>query len=117
MKPSSLFLSALAMIITPQLNASPQAVQGIDKTSAEVRIRYTDGVLVLRPLADDTVRVRFGPAQLPETPSFVLTQSLPTPAFKIDDGSPTIKVSTGKLQVTVDRESGALAFLDASGQV
>ena len=28
-----------------------------------------------------------------------------------------IKVSTGKLQMTVDRDSGALAFLDASGRV
>jgi len=117
MKPSLRFFSALALIVIPQLHAAPQAVQGVDKTSAEVRVRYTDGVLVLRPLADDTIRVRFGAAPLPETPSFVLTQSLPTPAFKVEDDTRTIKVSTGKLQVNVDRESGALAFLDASGRV
>ncbi|HEY0946630.1 MAG TPA: TIM-barrel domain-containing protein, partial [Opitutaceae bacterium] len=117
MKPFTLFFSALASVVTPWLHAGPQAVQGLDKTATEVRIRYADGVLVLRPLADNAVRVRFGAAPLSETPSFVLTQSLPTPAFKIEDGIQTIKVSTVKIQVNVDRESGALAFLDASGRV
>ena len=97
MKPSILFCSALAVIVTPQLHAGTRAVQGIDKAATEVRIKYTDGVLVLRPLAEDTIRVRFGAANLPETPSFVLTQSLPTPAFKVEDGMRAIKVSTGKL--------------------
>ncbi|HEY8933554.1 MAG TPA: glycoside hydrolase family 31 protein [Rariglobus sp.] len=117
MKPSILFFSAVACVVAPWLHAGPQAVQGIDKTAAEVRVRYADGVLVLRPLADDAVRVRFGDARLPEKPSFVLTQPIPTPAFKVEDGPRLIKVSTGKLQVAVDRESGALAFLDASGRV
>jgi len=65
MKPSILFFSVLASIVTPWLRAGPPAVQGVNKTAAEVRIHYTDGVLVLRPLADDTVRVRFGAAQMP----------------------------------------------------
>lgn len=117
MKPSILFFSALACILAPCLHADAQAVQGIDKTADEVRIRYTDGVLVLRPLAADTIRVRFGAAPLPDRPSFVLTQPLPTPAFNVEAGTQLIKVSTGKLQVAVDRESGALAFLDASGRV
>lgn len=60
MKPSFLFFSALAMIGAPQLYAGQQAVQGIETNAAEVRIKYNDGVLVLRPIADDMVRVRSG---------------------------------------------------------
>ena len=110
-------LSVLAGILfTPPLVANP-AVQGTEKTASELRIKLVDGLLVLRPLADNIVRVRFNDGRTVENPSFVLTEKLVPPKFDVREEDNTIRVTLSKVRIAVDRESGAMTFLDAAGSV
>ena len=110
-------LSVLAEILfAPPLAADP-AVQGTEKTVSELRVKLVDGLLVLRPLSDNVVRVRYSDGRTVENPSFVLTQKLTPPKFEVSEEGNTIRLTLKKVQVVVDRESGAVTFLDAAGSV
>jgi alpha-D-xyloside xylohydrolase len=73
---------------------------------------------LLRPLSDNTIRVRFTPdASTPETQSYVINQPAAAPSFKIRESAATIRVSTRDLVASLDRATGSLTFLDREGRV
>jgi alpha-D-xyloside xylohydrolase len=83
----------------------------------ETRLELEGGVLVLRPLAENAVRVRFtGRAHnQAEMPSLILTAKRAAPRFTVRKDSLALRLATSALSVIVDRETGAVRFEDARG--
>ena len=99
------------------LSAAPEAaVNGIVKRAAEVQITIGGEVLLLRPLADNAIRVRLAAPAAAETPSLVLAEKVPTPKFTVNEAKKTVTVATAKMKVVVDRNTGGLSFQDAAGK-
>lgn len=82
--------------------------------------RATDPrLLKIEVLADDIIHVVAAPGDAFSTrPSLVVerTDWAPVDWLRVDDGR-TTTITTPKLRVTVDRETGALTFYDANGDV
>lgn len=82
-----------------------------------ISLEIDGGRLVLRPLLDNAVRVRFTRGDAPEAPSLILTERVTPPAFRVSESAQTLTVETAKLRATVDRATGTVTFIDADGRV
>ncbi|MGD0830852.1 MAG: TIM-barrel domain-containing protein [Terracidiphilus sp.] len=80
-------------------------------------LRLASGELRIQVISEATVRVAFSPS-----PDFFGRTSIDrvppaaaTPAFKISESPRNYTLTTARLQVTVDKESGAVSFADDAG--
>jgi alpha-D-xyloside xylohydrolase len=113
----SLFAGLMLALSASLVAAAPEAtVKSVVKRDAEVQIAMGDQTLVLRPLADNAIRVRLAASDAAESPSLVLTEKVPTPKFKVNESKETVTVATAKMKVVVDRGTGGLNFQDAAGK-
>ena len=81
-------------------------------------IPVSGGMLKIQVCADDIIRVAFAKDAAFFTRSTLATapKRCQTPAFTTTTASGTTTITTAKLQVRVDTATGAVTFLDASGQ-
>lgn len=92
-------------------------MQILSRSASELQIALSGGVLALRPLADNTLRVRFTPGQpTPEAPSLVFNQPFTPPPFALRETPDSFQLVLPCLTARLDRASGALSFIDASGR-
>jgi alpha-D-xyloside xylohydrolase len=112
-----LFVFPLALVILSPAMAAESVVQSVAKQAAGVSLTLPDGRLEIRPVTDGAIRVRFSDGKTPETPSFVMSEKLPTPKFDVRETPVAVTVSTAKLAAAVDRATGAVTFLDKAGRV
>src|SRR5690606_23275596 len=79
------------------------------------------GHLLVRPLLDNTVRVRFTPGPAAEAstipPSLVLSEDTEAPRARRREKDDTVTLELPRIRATVDRRTGALTFSDADGRV
>jgi len=75
------------------------------------------GRLVLRPLLDNAIRVRFTRDDAPEQPSLILTEHVSTPTFQVQKSDKAVLLELPKLRASVDLATGAITFSDAAGRV
>ncbi|HLP08155.1 MAG TPA: TIM-barrel domain-containing protein [Opitutaceae bacterium] len=109
----TLLLSAFALVLTAQLPAQPAA----PATPREWSIEIGGGRLVLRPLLDNALRVRFVRGASVESDSLILTEDVPTPRFEVREKADAIDLELACLSASVDRTTGTITFRDASGRV
>jgi alpha-D-xyloside xylohydrolase len=83
----------------------------------EVSLEIDGGRLVLRPLLDNAIRVRFTRDAVPEPASLILTEPTPAPGFTTNESPDALVIATSRMQARVDRANGAITFLDAAGRV
>ncbi len=83
----------------------------------EVRLEGEGGLLIVRPLADNAIRVRFTGAVTGETPSLILTEKTAPQRFVVSESPRDISVSTTALTAVVDRETGAVSYHDPRGGI
>lgn len=87
----------------------------------DLALQVEGGRLLVRPLLDNAVRVRFTPgpadAVAAETPSLVLTEKTTRPAARVRETDDTLILSLPRLRATADRRTGALTFADPDGRV
>lgn len=119
MKP---LLTALAFcVMLPPMRAQTAASAAPDAGGPTqpdaVSLDVGGGRLVLRPLLDNTVRVRFTRGNAPEAPSLILSEHVAAPAFHVRETTHTLTLELPKLRADIDRASGAITFIDASGRV
>ena len=108
----------LALFVATALIAHAEnAVRSVTRQPTQVTLTLADGRLELRPVNDRALRVRFSDGKTTETPSFVLTQDTPVPAFEMREDTRTITVTTAQLRAVVDRATGALSFQDTNDRV
>ena len=99
------------------VKAADAAVQSVSEKQDEVLLTLNSGILELRPVGDNAIRVHFSHQKTAETASFVLKSKLPVPAFNVTDMGDRVTVRTAKIKAVVDRKTGALTFLDAKGNI
>jgi len=111
------FTNLLAIVaLSSSTMAAESIVKAITKQPSEVELLLDSGRLALRPLEDNAIRVRFSDGKSAETPSFVLTEKLPTPKFEVREEGNAIIVATAGMQAVVDRATGAVSFRDVDGK-
>ena len=112
------FLTVLFLLVLPPvaLGDSP-AVLGFQPTADGLVAKLAHGRLGLTFCSERSVRVSFTPGDAPVAASLVVTQPCRgTHAFTLRETASTLSLVTGKMEVRLDRGTGALAFLDAQGR-
>lgn len=111
---------ALALILTAivfdRSGLSQEAAY--TRSATLVTVRVNSETIVLRPLEDGAIHVQIGKdGPPPEDSKLVLATTLATPAFDVRQTPAAVVVSAGSILASVDRETGALTFMDAAGKV
>ncbi len=94
-----------------------QSVRGYAQAADRITLTLADGQLVLRPVADNAIRVQFTQGIAPTLPELVLTSPVPTPAFKVSETPAAVLLTTGRMQAQVDKATGAVRYLDSTGHL
>ena len=111
-------LGALLGAARAQPAAAPAGAGPADRVGGDaVFLEIAGGRLVLRPLLDNAIRVRFTRGDAPEAPSLVLTERVVLPTFRVQESGQAITLELAKLRASVDRATGAITFRDADGRV
>lgn len=95
------------------------AVRSFEKNADGVTFATDEGILKIQIRTDNIARVIASPpgAPLPEVRSFVVVREWPAPTFSVDESKEAVTLRTREMQVRVNRDTGAVSFLDASGKV
>jgi len=97
----------------------PNPVVSFEKRADGLEVRQKDGVLRLEVKAADVIHVTYAPLDVaaPEraSDSVVIKKDWPTAEFDVSSNEKAVTLSTAKLRVIVERESGALHYVGAEG--
>jgi alpha-D-xyloside xylohydrolase len=94
-----------------------QVVKDVKRTTDKVSVLMSEGTLELVPLTDNAIRVRFYKETDGKVPELVLTEKRTTPAFKLANTATSVTVSVNQMQVTLNKQTGALTYADKAGKV
>ena len=95
------------------------AAPALERVSDGVVIKQPDGLLKLEVCAADIVRVAFAKDRgFFSRESYMVDplRAKPTVEWSVEEGETAYTLRTARLQVKVDRATGAVAFFDAAGQ-
>ena len=86
---------------------------------AQKRVAFStpDGMLVLQPLTDNSIRVQLIPEGSVPQEELVYTEKLPSPSFKTDKNETEVTLSTAALTARYNKADGTLTFLNAAGEI
>ncbi|MBK9989681.1 MAG: DUF5110 domain-containing protein [Verrucomicrobia bacterium] len=108
-----LVLGAAHATSTPAVDVETANPPNRDAISLEIG----GGRLVIRPLLDNAVRVRFTRDDAPETPSLILTERVSIPTFQVQKSDKVILLELPKLRASVELATGSITFSDPAGRV
>lgn len=111
-----------AWVLTQAAAAQPHSpaqryVQRYTQAPDRVTITMADGQLLLRPLAENAIRVQFSKDALPTLPELVLTSPAKVPGFKVTETSTAVQLATKQVKVLVDKATGTVRYADNKGHV
>ncbi len=112
----------MGVLSAPALMAQwnpPNPVVSFKKLADGLEVQQKDGVLRLEVNSPEVLHVTYSPigAPAPERASdwVVVKKDWPAAAFDVTSNEKVITVSTAKIQVVVERESGALHYIATEG--
>ena len=82
------------------------------------KLHVNEGELILEPLNDNAIRVRYqkaGDAFYPE--DIIYTESVSTPKYKVIEDANTVKIELKKITVFFNKENETLHFTDHKGNI
>ena len=97
----------------------PNPVTSFEKQSNGLEIRQKAGILRIEVNAPDLLHVTYSKPDGTEAHAYdgvVLKKDWPATSFDVTSDEKTITLSTAKLKVSVERESGAMHYDDAGGK-
>ncbi len=104
------FLFACLASLTPSLPAQ-------ESRRGDLSLPVEGGHLLVRPLLDNAVRVRFTPTPTAIPPSQVLSEDVSAPRARLRETADSLTLELPRLRATADRRTGTLTFTDADGRV
>ena len=126
---SALFCSALSLALglvvcaVPRARAqwnAPNPVVVYEQQPNALNVRLHGGLLRIEVDAPDVLHVTYtlaGSSRPPRPSDHVLVKTAwPAAAFNVTDDAKTITLTTDKLKLVVDRDSGAVHYFSAAGQ-
>ncbi len=99
------------------LNFQAKAEVSFVKESNRVVFSTGKGTLVLAPLSDNTVRVKFFISEDKTLPEWVFETQSSVPDFKVNESKTSIKVSLKNMVVEVNKTTSSLTFYDGTGKL
>jgi alpha-D-xyloside xylohydrolase len=116
---SSLLLSivlAAGLLAPARALAAPIPVVSVHQDADGVTLKMNPGVMKLQVFAPDAVRVVYVPGdKLPAMKSLSVIARPVRKGFKMVESASDLRLQTDKLEVRVNRASGAVGFYDAAG--
>ncbi len=108
-----LFLITL-LILT--INGRAQVISFVKKMD-RVELKLKEGLLILKPIDKNAIRIQYSLAGFDEKPSLIFTEKVGTPAFSFNESVEELKLTAGKISAIVNRQTGTLKFLNAQGKL
>jgi alpha-D-xyloside xylohydrolase len=100
---------------------TPNPVVAFKKTADGVEVQQKDGVLRIEVKAADVLHVTYAPPgpAAPERPwdGVVVKKDWPGAAFEVNSSDRAVTLTTAKLTVVIERESGAIHYIAPDRQV
>lgn len=87
------------------------------KNAEEVSVKLSDGYLVLRPLNENAVRIKFIKELKPEENQFVFVNEKSYLDFKFEENASSLKLKTKNYAVLFNKKTAQLSFLKSNGKV
>jgi alpha-D-xyloside xylohydrolase len=120
-------LSAVCTLVLASLSLAPAAqaqwnapnpVVSFSQINDGLEIHQSFGILRLHVTAPGIVHVTYGPETVPEHASdgVLAKRDWPAAQFSVESSEKTITLTTAQLKAVVDRQTGALAYLNSAGQ-
>jgi alpha-D-xyloside xylohydrolase len=106
----------LSIALTPVF-LSAQAVKKHSKLEDRLAIRVSEGILNIIPLTDKAIRVQWQKDSLKEERELVFLHKKNVPAFRFTETAAALQLNTKSVNVSVDKQSGAIEFSDHAGKV
>ena len=97
----------------------PNPVVSFEKEAKGLEIRQKSGLLRIEVDAPDVLHVTYSPLEAVEphpTDGVVVKKDWPVASFDVTSDEKSVTLSTAKLKVAVERESGAMHYEDATGK-
>jgi alpha-D-xyloside xylohydrolase len=93
-----------------------QGITAYKETKAGLSVSLSDGTLLLQPVADNVVRVRYFKQEESALRQWIFKDGLSTPVYRVSDNGQSLMLKAPRVTVLVDKRTGALSFLDAAGK-
>lgn len=113
---TSVVIAACAVSLCPHAQAEP--LQSLQKQPDGAILSFGRDQLRLQALAPDVIRVRYNADGIfpPQRVPVLLTGKHSNTAFRLREDATSVTLTAGSLRANVDRKTGAVEFLDASGR-
>lgn len=110
---------ATAFLLSAVATAGPIPVTSCTPQADGVLFTMQTGKMKLKACTDNIVRVTYTPAaSFSKRPSLMIADTFATPpSWDVDSTAATVTLQTARMKVEVTRATGALRFLNASGDV
>ena len=105
---------AAAFILSVPL--SVMAEGALSPSDGSVAVGLKDGELILTPLTDNSMRVRYCRKSLRELPEWVYIENEGRPKAKVNTADSVTTVELPQLKARIDLRSGAISYFDNSGR-
>lgn len=105
---------AVAFILSVPL--SVMAEGALSSSDGSVAMGLKDGELILTPLTDNSMRVRYCRKSLRELPEWVYIENEGRPKAKVNTADSVTTVELPQLKARIDLRSGAISYFDNSGR-
>ena len=93
-----------------------QPFKSYQKIKEGVAIQLKDGLLQLKPLASNAIRVQFVKDSVQGLPELIyVPESIHIPAFTVLPNEKQIELKTAQMKVVFDKQNGSLTFFDKNG--
>jgi len=106
----------LFLLFIPALCYS-QSLQTFTQEKDKITVAFSNGVLHIIPLNDNSVRIQFTDGTKIELPELILTSAAQTPVFDVKESDSSIVLVLKNISVYLDKKTGQLVYSDKSGQV
>lgn len=110
-------LIGTVVLLQLSLSAMSQRVLRYATTKESVNVTTADGMLTLRPLTDNAVRVTYNKEVFRSLPELVYVEGLKCPAFKVAEERGNIVLTLKKMKVSIDRITGDIRYRDYHGRL
>ncbi|MEO7767202.1 MAG: hypothetical protein ABIS01_07240, partial [Ferruginibacter sp.] len=105
----------LLLILSVHAIAFAQVYQSHQLQKDRLSIQFSEGVLNIIPLSNNSIRVQWE-KNLKEEREFVLVNKLPVPAFRFAEAGEELKLSTSTITVSFNKKTGAIEYSDHTGK-
>lgn len=85
-------------------------------SGSDVKIKTSDGILVITPMTDNAVRIQMKGKPTHPVEELIFTEKVESPKFSKREDNASIIISTEKMKVVFDKADESLCFFDAGGK-